>query len=94
MKQRNQSSSVLYNDGPEMFGLDNNGRGGLQTMTTATRFEPLPVGRAREIQRLLRETGAGSEKGLALDGEGRVTGVVDLDDPQPEHVLGDFDVHA
>jgi hypothetical protein len=33
-------------------------------------------------------------KGLSLDDQGRVKGIVDAEDPRETHILGDLDVHA
>jgi hypothetical protein len=42
----------------------------------------------------MRQVRGETDSALALDDEGRVIGVVPADDPGPEHLLGDFDVHA
>lgn len=60
----------------------------------ATHLQPLAPDRARQIADLLRRVQDDPTHGIALDDQGRVTGVVPVDDPQAEHVLGDLDVHA
>jgi hypothetical protein len=57
-------------------------------------LEPLTAGRARQLFDLMRQAQGGADAALALDDEGRVLGVVPADDPGPEHLLGDLDVHA
>jgi hypothetical protein len=63
-------------------------------MENATRLEPLPLPRARELLGLMREMQHEETRALLLDAEGRVEGVVGEDDPAAEHLLGDLDVHA
>jgi hypothetical protein len=63
-------------------------------MSPTTRLEPLSAGRARELFDLLRQASRDDRTALALDDQGRVTGLVQADDPSPEHLLGDLDVHA
>jgi hypothetical protein len=63
-------------------------------MNQTTRLEPLDAGRARELFALLRQASNDDRTALALDDHGRVTGLVDADDPTPQHLLGDLDVHA
>jgi hypothetical protein len=63
-------------------------------MISSTRLEPLTEGRARELLGLLHQVSEDESTGLALDADGRVLGVVAVDDPRAEHVLGDLDVHA
>jgi hypothetical protein len=63
-------------------------------MNQTTRLEPLDPGRARELFKLLRRASDDDRTALALDDQGRVTGLVDADDPTPQHLLGDLDVHA
>ena len=63
-------------------------------MTATTCLEPLAPERARQLLALMRRASADPTQGLALDGQGRVTGVVPVDDPRTEHLLGDLDVHA
>jgi hypothetical protein len=63
-------------------------------MPPTTRLEPLPAERARQVLDLLRQAREGTDTALALDGDGRVIGLVPADDPGPEHLLGDLDVHA
>ena len=63
-------------------------------MTNATRLEPLPTSRARELLGMLRSVQDDPARGLALDDRGRVTGVVDLAESREKHLLGDLDVHA
>jgi hypothetical protein len=57
-------------------------------------LEPLTAERARQLSDLMRQAQDGADAALALDDEGRVLGVVPADDPGPEHLLGDLDVHA
>jgi hypothetical protein len=63
-------------------------------VTTVTRLEPLTDDRARELDAWLRQASRDENTALALDGDGRVLGVVGVDDPRTEHLLGDLDVHA
>jgi hypothetical protein len=63
-------------------------------MSQSTRLEPLRPERARQVLDLMRQVQNGADTALALDGEGRVIGVVPVDDPGPQHLLGDLDVHA
>jgi hypothetical protein len=63
-------------------------------MSQTTRLEPLSIERARELRDLMRQVQDGTDSALALDDEGRVIGVVPAEDPGPEHLLGDLDVHA
>ncbi len=63
-------------------------------MSQTTRLEPLTPVRARQLADLVRQTRDCGDAALALDGDGRVTGVVPDSDPHPEHLLGDLDVHA
>lgn len=63
-------------------------------MSTITRLEPLSDERARELFEMLRQTSGDESRGLALDDQGRVVGVVGAEDTEAEHVLGDLDVHA
>jgi hypothetical protein len=63
-------------------------------MTQATRLEPLPPARARQLLGLMRQAHADPDTALALDEGGHLLGVVPAEDPRPEHVLGDLDVHA
>jgi hypothetical protein len=57
-------------------------------------LELLPVERARQVAALMRQAQELPDAALALDGEGRVIGIVPADDPEPQHLLGDLDVHA
>jgi hypothetical protein len=43
---------------------------------------------------MLRQTSGDEARGLALDEQGRVLGVVGAEETDAEHVLGDLDVHA
>jgi hypothetical protein len=43
---------------------------------------------------MLKEVQNNSSKALALDERGHATGVVRLQDPEPDHLLSDLDVHA
>jgi hypothetical protein len=63
-------------------------------MHSSTRLEPLRDERARQLLALMCQSQQDDATALALDNEGRVTGVVPVDDPEPEHLLGDLDVHA
>jgi hypothetical protein len=63
-------------------------------MSQTTRLEPLTPERARQVFDLMRQSQHKVDTALALDAEGRVIGVVPADDPEPEHLLGDLDVHA
>jgi hypothetical protein len=63
-------------------------------MSTSTRLEPLSPERARELFAMLRQAQHDTATALALDGHGRVVGIVGADDPHEEHLLGDLDVHA
>jgi hypothetical protein len=63
-------------------------------MTPDTCLRPLGADRARELFEQFRTVQNDEHKGIALDDRGRVTGVIDVEDPTAEHVLGDFDVHA
>jgi hypothetical protein len=63
-------------------------------MSQITRLEPLRGERARQVLDLMRQAQDGADTALALDAEGRVLGVVPADDPAPQHLLGDLDVHA
>jgi hypothetical protein len=63
-------------------------------MPPSTRLEPLTSERARQLFDVIRQAQEGTDTALALDEEGRVIGVVPADDPRPEHLLGDLDVHA
>jgi len=63
-------------------------------MSQRTRLEPLPPERARQVLAFMQQTGAGNDTALALDDDGRVLGIVGATDPEPDHVLGDLDVHA
>jgi hypothetical protein len=63
-------------------------------MSQTTRLEPLSAERARQLFSLFRQTREATDSALALDADGRVVGVVGADDPSPEHLLGDLDVHA
>jgi hypothetical protein len=63
-------------------------------MSEITRLEPLTPERARQVLDQMRHLEHRADTGLALDAEGRVVGVVPADDPEPEHLLGDLDVHA
>ena len=63
-------------------------------MNATTRLEPLDDGRARQLFELLRQASADDRTALALDDQGRVTGLAQADEPQPRHLLGDLDVHA
>jgi hypothetical protein len=51
-----------------------------RTMTESTRLEPLTEERARELLGLLQQVSADETRGLALDAEGRVLGLVGVDD--------------
>jgi hypothetical protein len=59
-----------------------------------TRLEPLDGGRARRLFDLLEQASRDEHTALALDDQGHVTGLVPADDPRPQHLLGDLDVHA
>ena len=59
-----------------------------------TRLEPLTDARANELSDMLREVQQDESKGLSLDDQGRVTGIVYVDEKTLQHVVGDFDVHA
>jgi len=63
-------------------------------MTVTTHFEPLTRERARQLAGMLQEVQQDEGKGIALDEHGTATGVVEVDDPFEEHLLGDLDVHA
>jgi hypothetical protein len=63
-------------------------------MSQRTHLEPLRDDRARQVLDLMRQAQNGADTALALDAEGRVLGVVPADDPGPQHLLGDLDVHA
>jgi hypothetical protein len=63
-------------------------------MNQTTRLEPLDADRARQLFDLLRQASRDDRTALALDDQGRVTGLVEADDPRPQHLLGDLDVHA
>jgi hypothetical protein len=63
-------------------------------MDTVTRLQPLSPARAQELLGLLRDVQHEETRALLLDGDGRVAGVVGVDDPAAEHLLGDLDVHA
>ena len=63
-------------------------------MDTNTCFEPLPADRARQLCDLMGQVQQDPDTALALDGEGRVVGVVPAATPRERHLLGDFDVHA
>jgi hypothetical protein len=63
-------------------------------MDTVTRLQPLSPARAQELLGLMRDVQHEETRALLLDGDGRVEGIVGVDDPQAEHLLGDLDVHA
>jgi hypothetical protein len=63
-------------------------------MSQTTRLEPLTPERARQVFDLMRQSQNQIDAALALDAEGRVIGVVPVDAPELEHLLGDLDVHA
>jgi hypothetical protein len=63
-------------------------------MDSVTRLDPLTPARARELLDRMRAVQNDESRGLLLDGDGRVVGVVGADDPEAEHLLGDLDVHA
>ena len=63
-------------------------------MNPSTRLEPLTADSARELLELLRTAGEDDGIALALDGEGRVLGVVGASDYCAECVPGDRDVRA
>jgi hypothetical protein len=68
-------------------------RGGT-TVETNTRLETLPLARARTLLDDMRRAHREPNGALAVDGEGRVLGVVRADDPVARPQLVDFDVHA
>jgi hypothetical protein len=63
-------------------------------MDPVTRLQPLSPVRAQELIGLMRDVQHEETRALRLDGSGRVEGIVDVDDPEAEHLLGDLDVHA
>ncbi len=63
-------------------------------MNATTCLAPLPKARAEELLGMFRTVQNDPAKALALDAAGRVTGVVPVDDPAAERLLGDLDVHA
>ena len=63
-------------------------------MMQATRLEPLPPARARQLLDLMRQAQGDPDTALAVDDQGHLLGVVPAEDPGPEHLLGDLDVHA
>jgi hypothetical protein len=58
-----------------------------------TRLGTLTTERAQQLAGFLREGSMGSAA-LAIDQRGMVTGLVDENDADVEHMLGDLDVHA
>ena len=63
-------------------------------MLSATQLQPITGQRASELFGMLQTVQHDENKAIALDARGRATGVVDIDDPSEEHLLGDLDVHA
>lgn len=63
-------------------------------MATVTKLKPIDIDRARDIDRMLREVQDNPAKGLAIDEEGCINSVVNLNDSDASSLLGDFDVHA
>jgi hypothetical protein len=43
---------------------------------------------------LFAKAAADESKAIALDSDGRATGLVDVESRSEEHLLGDLDVHA
>jgi hypothetical protein len=63
-------------------------------MDQVTRLLPLNPARAQELLDLMRGVQNEESRALLLDADGRVQGVVSVDDTEAEHLLGDLDVHA
>lgn len=63
-------------------------------MPVTTLLEPITRTRAEEVFHMLKTVGHNENKAIALDDKGYATGVVEVDDPRQEHLLGDLDVHA